>query len=381
MSIVLKVPFVQSHTNVKQGKYIANVLNDPNAFWEQPYTAQCTSILESFLSPSKIYLTGSCTAALEACALILEIVNGDEVIVPSFTHVSTVLPFVRAGATPIFVDINPYTFCIDEDEAIAAITPKTKAILCVNYGGRVPEYTKIKEALKGKNIWIVEDNAHGLGTEIDSGRAGTFGDLSVLSFEKQKNISCHQGGAVVVNNPDFLEKAAVVLELGTNRVMFERGLAKSYEWIDLGIKNSFSELNAAYLLPQLEVMSNITDARRRAWNYYYQALNGLKNKFNIQIPLQLPMGVNAHIFYIILESQEVRNNLISYLNSQAIEAPFHYYPLHLSLHGKEVGKCHGALKETLRAGFQLIRLPLFQGISFQQQDVVLGGIRSFFKDK
>lgn len=381
MASELKVPFVQTHTLVQQGKYIANVVNDPKAFWSQSYSNQCISILENFLSPARIHLTGSCTGALEACSLVLEIGKGDEVIAPSFTHVSTVLPFVRAGATPVFVDVNPFTFCIDEMAATAAITVKTKAILCVNYGGWIPDYQKMREAIRGKNIWIVEDNAHGLGAATDSGKAGTFGDLSALSFEKQKNLSCHQGGAVVVNNPDLLEKAAIVLELGTNRVMFDQGLAKSYEWVDLGIKNSFSELNAAYLLPQLETMGGITDARRNAWEYYYHGLKMISDKFSFQIAQQLPIGGNAHLFYIILESHEVRNELISYLSSQAIEAPFHYYPLHLSSYGKEVGRCHGTLKETLRAGFQLVRLPLFHGITTQQQDTVVEAIHNFFKDK
>lgn len=375
-----EVPFVAGPPAHLQNKYINEVTTASRAFWERSLTLKCSDWFAQHYGQTVTFLD-SCTSALKVCALLLKLQPGDEVIFPSFTHVSTVLPFVEAGAKPVFVEVSPGNFCMDTAYASEAIGPQTRAIVAVNYGGWAPDYAQLRGLCERYGLKLIEDNAHGIGSKVGDQLLGTFGNWAAFSFERQKNITCHEGGALLINDDTSGSYLEQLVNLGTNRAIHERGQAAYYEWLGPGMKSSFTEWQAACLLPQFESLDILQSDRRKAWDRYYDRLSTL-NKLNlIEIPPKLSPGENAHLFYLILRDPEERNALFTFLNQEGVEAPFHYFPLHLSAYGRKTGRFVGPETNTLKAGLRLLRLPLFPGITDAQQDFVISLINRFYSDR
>jgi len=375
--MIFEVPFVSGPPTDLQNKYINEVVSASDSFWKKSLTRRCEGWFSNHLGGER-YFVDSCTTALGACAILLNLRPGDEIIFPSFTHVSTVVPFVIQGAAPVFVDVEGSHFCIEADKVSEAITDRTRAVVAVNYGGWAPDYVKLRELCRQHQLKLIEDNAHGMGAVHQGCRLGTFGDYAAFSFEKQKNITCHEGGLLLINGEDSLEQVEKLMNLGTNRLDFDRNKTSHYEWVGLGLKASFTELQAAILLPQLEDLERITSDRRSAWRRYHDQLMPYADKGFFSVPPVLKEGDNAHLFYLILDDQSIRDQLRAYLNAQSIEAQFHYFPLHRSVFGSKVGRFVGDDHHTSIAGMHLLRLPLFTGISPDQLDRVVAAVIQFF---
>ncbi|RED92298.1 DegT/DnrJ/EryC1/StrS family aminotransferase [Marinoscillum furvescens] len=318
-------------------------------------------------------MTPSCTAALEVCALVLKTRGLGEVIFPSFTHVSTVLPFVQHGFKPVFVDIQPESRCIDTSLVAEALSTETRGVVAVNYGGWSPDYELLRQLCDANDLLLIEDNAHGMGALRAEKPLGSFGDMAACSFERQKNISCQEGGALIVNNPKLQSAVQELTDLGTNKSAFLAGEAVHYQWVGSGAKLPFTEWQAAVLLPQLESLDAITSARKSAWNHYHRAFEN----HAVEGPANLE-GSNGHVYYLKLKDQTERDAFIAYMAGQGIETPFHYYPQHLSTAGQAYGRFVGSDQYTSEAGTQLVRLPLFQGITTELQDEVIAAVNQFF---
>ncbi|WP_421898377.1 DegT/DnrJ/EryC1/StrS family aminotransferase [Marinoscillum sp.] len=372
-----EVPFVSGPPVDLQNKYINEVVSASDSFWKKSLTTRCEDWFFNHLG-GEFYFLDSCTTALRACAILLNLRPGDEIIFPSFTHVSTVIPFVMQGAVPVFVDVDGIHFCIDANKVSAAITGHTRAVVAVNYGGWAPDYMNLRDLCDQHDLKLIEDNAHGMGAGHRGHRLGTFGDYAVFSFEKQKNITCHEGGLLLINTADSPGRVERLMNLGTNRLDFERKKTPHYEWVDLGLKASFTELQAAMLLPQLEALDQITAERRDAWQWYYDRLEPYAKSGLFKIPATLNEGDNAHVFYVLLQDQVVRDQLRAHLLRQSLEAQFHYFPLHKSTYGSKVGRFVGSDEHTMIAGMTMLRLPLFQGISLAQQERVAAAVIQFF---
>jgi len=373
--MIYKVPFIKSDHQVLQTNHIQNVLDDPTSFWSKNYLTKCQEwFLLNFKRP--IHFLDSCTEAVHGVSLIAGLQPEDEVIAPSFTHVSTILAFANRGIKPVFVDIAKDNLCIDPEEVKKGITDKTRMIIAVNYGGWSPDYDALTKICSEHDLLLMEDNAHGLGASSSGKALGSFGDFSVFSFERQKNVSCQEGGGLIIHNDSFNALAAEVINLGTNREAFDAGESDFFEWTSAGIKSSFTEFQAAYLLPQLESLEKLTTERRNSWVYYYENLKDLNRGV---VGPELPFEAhNGHVFYLILVNQEQRDALKTSLAAKGIEAHPHYYPLHLSKYGSNFGSTVGDMSNTLLAGRHLLRLPMFNGISNEEQDFVIDAIYSFF---
>ena len=306
-----------------------------------PFTKKCNHWFESNFNSPKVLLTTSCTHALEMSAILMEIKPGDEVIAPSFTFVSTVNAFVLRGATIVFVDINPKTMNIDENLIEDAITKKTKAIIPVHYAGISCEMDKIMKIAKKYNLFVVEDAAQGVMSTYKGKALGTIGDFGAFSFHETKNYSMGEGGALLIQNKNYIERAEIIREKGTNRSRFFRGQVDKYTWVDMGSSYLPSELNAAYLYAQLEEANFINDNRLKTWNFYYKELKSLEIEGKIELPY-IPQECthNAHMFYLKCKNLEERTSLIDYLKSNDIMAVFHYIPLHPSEAGVSFSRFH-----------------------------------------
>jgi dTDP-4-amino-4,6-dideoxygalactose transaminase len=343
-----------------------------------PFTRKCQQRLQDALGVRKALLTTSCTDALEMAALLLEIQPGDEVIVPSFTFVSTVNAFVLRGARPVFVDIRPDTLNIDENLLERAITPRTKAICLVHYAGVACEMEKILPIAQRHGIAVVEDNAHGLFGRYLGRYLGTFGSLATQSFHETKNFSCGEGGALLINDAEYLERAEILWEKGTNRSRFFRGEVDKYTWVDVGSSFLPSDILAAILYTQLEARQRIQAKRLRLWNRYFAGLQEWAAEAGVGLPI-VPMQCEhpAHIFYLVLPTPDVRQKLIEHLNSNGIGSAFHYLPLHLSPMGQLFGGKPGDCPVTERLSGQLLRLPLYFDLSEEDQDRIFTALYSF----
>lgn len=344
------------------------------------FTKKCSEWMEEKFNSPKILLTTSCTSALEMAAILLDIKPGDEVIMPSYTFVSTADAFVMVGAKVIFVDVNPKTMNIDENEIEKAITPKTKAIVVVHYAGISPDMDKIMEISKKYNLKVVEDAAQGFMAKYKEKYLGTIGDIGCYSFHETKNYSMGEGGAISINDPKLIERAEIIREKETNRNKFFRGEIDKYTWVDYGSSYLPSELNCAYLYPQLKMAEKINKERLEAWNYYKENLQDLEEKGKITLQFVPDYSKhNAHMFYFKTRSLEERAKLIKYLKDNGVQAVFHYIPLHNSPAGKKFGKFNGEDKYTTLESEKLIRLPMYYGITKADQDVVIKEIREFYK--
>ncbi len=345
------------------------------------FTKKCSKLMEEKFNAQKILLTTSCTSALEMAAILLDIQPGDEVILPSYTFVSTADAFVMVGAKIVFVDINPKTMNIDENKIEEAITSKTKAIVVVHYAGISPDMDRIMKIAKEHNLKVVEDSAQGVMAKYKDKYLGTIADLGCYSFHETKNYSMGEGGAIVINDPELIERAEIIREKGTNRNKFFRGEIDKYTWVDYGSSYLPSELNCAYLYPQLKDAEMINNDRLTSWNYYKDGLKELEKDGCITLQYVPEYSEhNAHMFYIKAKNLEERTMLIEYLKSKGIQAIFHYIPLHTSPAGMRFGRFFGEDKYTTSESEKLVRLPMYYGLTRKEQDEVINAIKEFYKN-
>jgi len=359
--------------------YMKEAIDNNKICGDGPFTKKCHEWLEKRFSVQKALLTTSGTSALEMAAILCELKTGDEVILPSFTFSSTATAFVLTGATLVFVDIRPDTMNIDESKIEAAITEKTKAICAVHYAGIACEMDTIMAIARRHNLFVVEDAAQGVMSTYKGKPLGTIGDFGCFSFHETKNYSMGEGGALLINNPAYNEKAEILREKGTNRSQFFRGQVAKYNWVDYGSSYLPSDLNAAYLWGQLQKADEINDNRLNAWNIYYQALKPLEEKGVIELPKH-PEGCvhNAHMFYIKCASLEVRQEYIQYMKENSVQCVFHYVPLHSSPAGIKFGRFDGEDEHTTSDSDRLVRLPMYYNISEADQKLVIGKTIEFF---
>ena len=347
-----------------------------------PFTKKCSEWMENKFNVKKVLLTTSCTHATEMTAILTDIKEGDEVIAPSFTFVSTVNPFVLRGAKIVFIDINPKTMNMDENLIEAAITEKTKAILPVHYAGVACNMDKIMEIAKKHNLIVIEDAAQGVMSEYKGKPLGTIGEYGCFSFHETKNYSMGEGGALLINNKENIEKAEIIREKGTNRSRFFRGQVDKYTWVDKGSSYLPSELNAAYLYAQLENADIIYNDRMNTWNKYKELLQELEDKNLIELQY-IPEDCkhNAHMFYIKCKDLDERTNLINFLKENNINAVFHYIPLHSAEAGIKFGRFHGEDKYTTKESERLLRLPLYYGLKEEDVEFTSAKIKEFYVKK
>ena len=347
-----------------------------------PFTKKCSEWMENKFNVKKVLLTTSCTHATEMTAILTDIKEGDEVIAPSFTFVSTVNPFVLRGAKIVFIDINPKTMNMDENLIEAAITEKTKAILPVHYAGVACNMDKIMEIAKKHNLIVIEDAAQGVMSEYKGKPLGTIGEYGCFSFHETKNYSMGEGGALLINNKENIEKAEIIREKGTNRSRFFRGQVDKYTWVDKGSSYLPSELNAAYLYAQLENADLIYNDRMNTWNKYKELLQELADKNLIELQY-IPEDCkhNAHMFYIKCKDLDERTNLINFLKENDINAVFHYIPLHSAEAGLKFGRFHGEDKYTTKESERLLRLPLYYVLKEKDVEFISSKIKEFYVKK
>jgi dTDP-4-amino-4,6-dideoxygalactose transaminase len=372
------IPFNRPCFEGNEQTYIAQAIANGHISGDGPFTKRCQALLERELGSPKVLLTTSCTHALEMAALLLDIAPGDEVIVPSFTFVSTVNAFVLRGARPVFADIRPDTLNLDETRIEPLITNRTKAIIPVHYAGVGCEMGAIQRIAAENNLAVVEDNAHGLfGTYRDQA-LGTFGCLAALSFHETKNFFCGEGGALIVNDLHFIERAEIVREKGTNRARFFRGHVDKYTWVDIGSSFLPSDLLAAFLFAQLEAKGNILAKRKRVWEFYDRSLADWAGEQGVRLQ-RVPSHCRQsyHMYYMLLPSVQGRDALIEYLKSRGILGVFHYQPLHLSEMGRQFGGRAGDCPVTEDVSDRLIRLPFYNNLGEADQVRVIQSIREF----
>lgn len=362
----------------KAGEYIREALAHGHLGGNGPFTQRAEAMLTETLGAPKIFLTSSCTHALEAASLLLEIDKGDEVILPSFTFVSTANAFILRGAVPIFADIKPTTLNLDETQLERLITPRTRAIVVVHYAGVGCEMESILNTARRHKIAVIEDNAHGLFGKYRGKYLGTFGCLAAQSFHETKSYTCGEGGALIVNDRQYLERAEVILEKGTNRRQFFRGEVDHYSWVDIGSSYLASDVLAAILCAQLESREKIEKTRRRLWEYYETHLRDWADRQGARLPLVPPECEPSHaLFYLVLPSLEARQALIAHLQKRRITAAFHYPPLHLSEMGKRFKGRVGLCPVTERTSDGLVRLPFYDRLSEEEQNRVVKAVLKF----
>ena len=372
------IPFNRPCFTGNELTYIAEAVSRGQISGDGYFTKKCHAYLEESIGIDKALLTTSCTHALEMSALLLNIQPGDEVICPSFTFVSTINAFVLRGARPIFVDVRSDTLNLDETLLEAAITPRTKAILVVHYGGVGCEMDMIMEIANRHSIPVVEDNAHGLFGKYKGKNLGTFGVMATQSFHETKNFQCGEGGALLINDPKYSERAEIIREKGTNRSRFFRGQVDKYTWVDIGSSYLPSDVLAAFLYAQLEGRDEIQAKRQKIWDQYSSELVRWADTYDVQLPtVPAYCEQSYHVFYMVLPSLETRQSFISHLRANHVLAVFHYLPLHLSDMGKQFGGQPGDCAVTERLGDCLVRLPLYNDLSESDQGRVIEAIRSF----
>jgi dTDP-4-amino-4,6-dideoxygalactose transaminase len=334
--------------------------------------------MEQKFGAKKVLLTHSCTAALEMAALLADIHPGDEVIMPSYTFVSTANAFVLRGAVPVWCDIREDTLNIDETKIEALITPKTKAIVPVHYAGVACEMDAIMEIAQRYNLFVIEDAAQAVNATYKGRYLGTIGHLGCYSFHETKNLIAGEGGALVINDPRFVERAEIIREKGTNRSNFFRGQVDKYTWVDIGSSYLPSELVAAFLYAQLEEADKINHQRLSLWDSYYQGLKPLADAGKLRLPvIPAHCGHNAHMFYIIVQSEPIRARLLTHLKKHNINAVFHYVPLHTSPMGQQYGSIIGDLPVTDDLSDRLIRLPCYYELNETDQNLVVETVKGF----
>jgi len=372
------LPFNRPCITGPEFEYMHQALENGHASGDGPFTKKCQTMMEQSLGVPRALLTTSCTHALEMCALLLDLQPGDEVIVPDFTFVSTANAFALRGARIVFADIRPDTLNIDETRLEQLITPRTRAVVPVHYAGVGCEMDVILDIARRHGIAVVEDNAHGLFGKYKGRYLGTFGCLATQSFHETKNITCGEGGALLINDPKYIERAEIIREKGTNRSRFFRGQVDKYTWVDFGSSYVLSDLLAAFLFAQLERWEEIQRRRRTIWETYYNGLVDWASKNDVRLPIVPPHCEQAyHMFYLILPSLEARQALIAHLRARDILSVFHYLPLHMSEMGWRHGAQPGQCPVCQDASDRIIRLPFCNNMRVCDQMRVIETVRAF----
>jgi dTDP-4-amino-4,6-dideoxygalactose transaminase len=372
------LPFNRPSIAGNELRYVEEALRGRHWCGDGEFTRRSARILESEWPGSRVLLTTSCTHALEMAAMLLDLGPGDEVLLPSFTFVSTANAIALRAARPVFVDIRADTLNIDEHLLTAAMTPRTRAIFVVHYAGVPCEMDAIAAVAQEHGLAVVEDNAHGLFGRYKDRALGGFGQLSTLSFHETKNLSCGEGGALVVNDPSLVERAEVLREKGTDRSRFFRGQVDKYTWVDVGSSYLPSDVLSAVLLAQLECRAAIQAQRKALWDRYFAGLQQWAVACEVRLPF-VPAQCEhpAHLFWIVLPSRGDRDNLIAYLKTRGIMSVFHYLPLHTSAVGRQYGHRPGDLPVTEQVSDRLLRLPLFHAMTAEQAEQVIDAVTSW----
>jgi dTDP-4-amino-4,6-dideoxygalactose transaminase len=374
------IPFNAPPIVGSEVEYMQSAMASGKLCGDGGFTRRCQQWMEQHFGSKKVLLTPSCTASLEMAALLIDLQPGDEVIMPSYTFVSTANAFVLRGATIVFVDVRPDTMNIDETLIEAAITPKTRAIVPVHYAGVACEMDTIMALAAKHQLYVIEDAAQGVMSQYKGRALGTIGHIGCFSFHETKNYTAGgEGGATLINEAKLVERAEIIREKGTNRSQFFRGQVDKYTWRDIGSSYLMADLQAAYLWAQLEAAERINQQRLRLWQRYYDALQPLAAAGRIELPL-VPKNCrhNAHMFYIKLRDHDDRQALINWMKEAEILTVFHYIPLHSSPAGERFGRFHGDDAYTTRESERLLRLPLFYNLSDNNQRTVISSLLSFF---
>lgn len=376
MKIPFNIPFISGN----EVTYINEVIHEKVFSSPGKFAKKCENELSKITSCPNIRLTTSCTSALELAALAIDLKVGDEVILPSFTFVSSANAFALRGAKLVFVDINPKTMCLDENLLEKAISPKTKAVVLVHYAGLTENIEKVVGFCKTHQLFLIEDAAQSIDSYYKNKHLGTFGDLGCFSFHDTKNIHCGEGGAILINNKNLLEKVGIVLEKGTNRAAFLAGEIDNYTWQSLGSSFGLSEINAAFLFAQLQELKKVTAKRKALYSLYQNQLKPLKEKGLIDFP-ESENNHNAHIFFIKVENKIIRDELIYHLKESGISAYFHYSPLHFSEMGKKYPFVSSEKDFSKIESERIVRLPLSCSLTNNEIDLIINLINSFFSKK
>jgi len=374
----MPIPFNRPTNVGNEIEYIQQAIQSSHLAGDGSFTKRSHAILEQAMNVPKALLTTSCTHALEMSALLLELKEGDEVIVPSFTFVSTINAFVLRGARAVFADVRPDTLNLDESKLEVLITPQTRAIVVVHYAGVGCEMDAIMEIANRHNIPVIEDNAHGLFGKYKGKDLGTFGVMATQSFHETKNLTSGEGGALLINDEKYFEDAEVLREKGTNRSHFFRGQVDKYTWVNLGSSYLPSEILAAHLLAQLEKREEIQSARKKIWETYYKELGAWAEENHVQMPF-VPAHCEQtyHMFYMLFPNLEARTKAIAHLKERGVQAVFHYLPLHLSPMGEKYGGKVGDCPVTEQVSDQLIRLPFYTNMTEDEQKTVIAALKEF----
>jgi TDP-4-keto-6-deoxy-D-glucose transaminase len=363
----VQIPFNRPYRAPREIDYLTEAAASGHTSGDGPFTRRATALVKSLTGASHALLTTSCTHALELCALLLDLEAGDEVIMPSFTFVSTANAFALRGAVPVFVDSRPDTLNLDETLIEAAITPRTRAIVVVHYAGVACEMDTVLAVAEQYGLAVVEDNAHGLGGSYRGRPLGSFGALATQSFHATKNVSCGEGGALLINDPSLVERAEIIREKGTDRSRFFRGQVDRYRWMDIGSSYLLSDLLAAALTAQLEAFEEIQRARHEVFSAYAEAFGSA-----------MPAGHPAHLYYLLTPDLGARQELIAHLRGRGVQAAFHYRPLHDAPAGERLGRVGpGGCPVTSDVADRLVRLPLWAGLSAADVDRVISSVTSF----
>jgi len=371
----LHIPFNRPFFSGREFEFIQQAIANSQISGDGIFTRKCHALLENALGVSKVLLTTSCTHALEMAALLLDIKPGDEVIIPSFTFVSAVNAFVLRGARPVFVDIRPDTLNLDESQLERLITPRTKVIVVVHYAGGGCDMDTIMQVAGQHGIPVVEDNAHGLFGKYRDKYLGTFGCLATQSFHETKNFTCGEGGALLINDERYIDRAEIIREKGTDRNRFFRGEVDKYTWLDVGSSYLPSDILAAYLYAQLEARELIQSRRQRIWEYYCGHLESWAGNSGVRLPIVPPQCEQPyHLFYLLLPSIEQRQAMIAHLNARGINSVFHYLPLHLSKMGRQFGGQEGDCPITEDVSDRLVRLPFYCDLTEDEQMRVVNAL-------
>lgn len=372
----MKIPFNISYLAGKELEYMQKSLESRNIVGNGSFTKKCESLMEKTFEAKKVLLTGSCTDALEMASLLANLETDDEVIVPSFTFVSTANAFILRGAKPVFIDIRKDTLNMDETTIEEKITDRTKAIFPVHYAGVSCDMDAIMDIAKRYNLCVVEDAAQGVYAKYKGRYLGAIGHLGTYSFHGTKNYTCGEGGALVINDENLIEMAEILREKGTNRSKFLRGEIDKYTWVDIGSSFLLSDVLAAFLYAQLENLDEINKKRKAIYDFYYENLKELEDTGELRLPI-IPdeCETNYHLFYILLPSEEKRNFLMDELKSLGIQAVFHYVPLHNSPMGIKFGYKNGDLPITESIGGRLLRLPFYADLGLEEQKFIVSVIK------
>ncbi len=374
------IPFNIPPFTGKEMNYIRQAVENQKICGDGPYTKKCSEWIEQKTGTAKCLLTTSCTHATELAALLADVKEGDEVIMPSYTFVSTADAFVLRGAKPVFVDIRPDTMNMDETLIEDAITPRTKAIVPVHYAGVACEMDTIMDIAKRHHLLVIEDAAQGIMSTYKGQALGAIGDFGCFSFHETKNYSMGEGGALLIKDPKYVEEAEIIREKGTNRSKFYRGQIDKYTWVNYGSSYLPSDMNAAYLWAQLELADQINEKRLSLWNHYRELLTPLKEQGYIELPT-VPEGCvhNAHMFYIKAKDLEERTRLIDFLKKNEIWSVFHYIPLHTAPAGMKFGEFHGEDRYTTKESERLCRLPMYYSLELDQVDYIVSKVKEFYQ--